>query len=75
MAIAGNVHLHIELERGTRTQWCPARSKALALWPRLDRKALSRCGCDPARIARYVSRRTRIPADAIEHLLSETETV
>ncbi len=44
----------------------------MALWPRLDRRALARCGCDPARIANYVSRRTRLPTKAIEALLSQS---
>ena len=51
---------------------CPPQARAMALWPRLDRRALSRCGCDPARIANYVSRRTRLPRKAIETLLSRS---
>jgi hypothetical protein len=34
--------------------------RALALWPRLDRRALSRCDGDPQRIARLVARRTTL---------------
>jgi hypothetical protein len=49
---------------------CPAALRAMVIWPRLDRRALARCGCDPARIANYVSRRTRMPARSIEALLS-----
>lgn len=52
--------------------WCPAALRAMALWPRLDRRALARCRCDPARIANYISRRTRMPARAIETLLSQS---
>jgi len=48
----------------------PAQVRAMALWPRLDRRALARCGGNPARIANYVSRRTRLPAKAIETLLT-----
>jgi hypothetical protein len=50
---------------------CSARVRAMALWPRLDRRSLTRCGCDPTRIAKYVSRRTRMPAKSIETLLSQ----
>ncbi len=57
--------------RNTRHQdWCRAQLRAMALWPRLDRRALARCGCDPARIALYVSHRTRMPVKAIETILS-----
>jgi hypothetical protein len=49
---------------------CPAAVRAMVIWPRLDRRALARCGCDTARIANYVSRRTRMPARSIETLLS-----
>ena len=49
---------------------CPAQMRAMALWPRLDRRALSRCGCDTARLANYISRRTRMPTPAIETLLN-----
>jgi hypothetical protein len=52
---------------------CPAQERAMALWPRLDRRALTRCGCDPTRIARYVSHRTTMPPKAIESLLSQAE--
>jgi hypothetical protein len=52
---------------------CPAQTRAMDLWPRLDRRALARCGCDPARIANYVSHRTRMPKQAIETLLSQTK--
>jgi hypothetical protein len=51
---------------------CPAQIRAMALWPRLDRRALNRCGGNPTRIANYVSRRTRLPAKAIETLLTQS---
>jgi hypothetical protein len=51
--------------------WCHAQLRAMALWPRLDRRALARCGCDPARLALYISHRTRMPVSAIEKILSE----
>jgi hypothetical protein len=43
--------------------------RALALWPRLDMRALTRCGDDARCIVRVVSRRTALPADAIHRLL------
>lgn len=43
--------------------------RALALWPRLDRSALRRCGNDPARIAALVSRRTAMPPEQIVQVL------
>ena len=64
------------VERNRRGQDpCPAQVRAMALWPRLDRRSLSRCGCDPSRIANYVSHRTRMPATAIEALISESPNV
>ena len=48
--------------------------RALAMWPRLDRKALSRCAGDPARIATYVSRRTNLPPDIIRAILVRSVT-
>jgi hypothetical protein len=44
--------------------------RALALWPRLDRKAVRRCGDDALCIVRVVSRRTSLPAEAILRLLT-----
>jgi hypothetical protein len=55
-------------ERKVR-EFCPVQLRAMALWPRLDRRSLRRCGSDPARIAAYVSRRTRMPVQEIEALL------
>ena len=50
------------------------RQRALAIWPRLDRRALSRCGDDPRRIARLVARRTNLPPEVIWTVLIEVET-
>jgi hypothetical protein len=47
----------------------PLERRALALWPRLDRRALHRCGGDPWRIARLVSRRTTLSIDMIVGML------
>lgn len=43
--------------------------RALAIWPRLDRRALARCADDPKRLARFVSRRTRLAPEAILSML------
>jgi hypothetical protein len=51
--------------------WCRAQLRAMALWPRLDHRALARCGCDPARLATYISHRTRMPLKAIETILMQ----
>jgi hypothetical protein len=48
----------------------PLERRALAMWPRLERTALRRCGHDPRRIAALVARRTSIPQDAILRLLT-----
>ncbi len=63
----------IPADSGAAAAMCPAQRKAMALWPRLDRRALIRAGCSPARIARYVARRTRVPESAIQHLLEQAE--
>jgi hypothetical protein len=44
--------------------------RALALWPRLDARALRRCGHDPRRVAALVSRRTSLPLETIMVLLT-----
>jgi hypothetical protein len=46
------------------------RVRALALWPGLDRRKLSRTQGDPARVARLVGRRTSLPPEAIVALLT-----
>lgn len=46
--------------------------RALALWPRLDRAALRRCGNDPGRIAALISRRTAMPPEQIRQVLVMT---
>lgn len=43
--------------------------RASALWPRLDRRAISRCAGDGDCIVRAVSRRTALPTDSIRRLL------
>ncbi len=44
-------------------------SRALLLWPRLDRRKLARARGDADRVARIVGRRTSLPHEAIVKLL------
>ena len=64
--------VHVEVPRASATrsslQEAPAR-RAVATWPRLDRRALARCGGDPERIARLVERRTALSREAILRIL------
>ncbi len=63
-------HLHESDHRTSRPGWESAlERRALALWPRLEPRALRRCRHDPERIAHLVSRRTNLPHDSILHLL------
>ena len=48
---------------------CEVDRRALALWPRLDQRALSRCRHDPACVVTLVERRTSLPPSAIWGLL------
>jgi hypothetical protein len=48
---------------------CRYYARAVAIWPRLDRRALSQCSCDPYRVARIVARRTSLPIEEIVELL------
>lgn len=43
--------------------------RALAVWPRLDRRALLRCAGDPVRITKLVARRTSLPPAIIRAIL------
>ena len=55
----------------TESTWGPALyRRALAIWPRLDARALRRCGYDPRRVAALVSRRTSMPIETIMVLLT-----
>ncbi len=64
-------------DTGMDTQAGPAISRlqdilfdrALVLWPRLDRRALARCGPDVDRIAALVSRRTALSREDIVSML------
>ena len=50
----------------------PLDDRALALWPRLDRRSLRRCAGDPKRMVALISRRTKLPREAILALLLGT---
>jgi hypothetical protein len=50
---------------------CAFMQRALLIWPRLDRRSLARCGCDPRRIAAYVARRTSLSVEVIAAILEE----
>lgn len=45
------------------------RSRALSIWPGLDRKKLTRTCGNPIRVARLVERRTTLPREAILGML------
>lgn len=45
------------------------RSRALAIWPGLDRRKLTRTCGDPGRVASLVGRRTALPREAILGIL------
>lgn len=49
------------------------RTRALLLWPKLDRAKLRRTNGDPARVARLVEQRTRLPYDDILSLLTRAD--
>ena len=73
--MAGTPAASHDLDRRTRSRiLADTTRRALAMWPRLDRKALSRCAGDPARIATYVSRRTNLPPDIIRAILGRSVT-
>ena len=45
------------------------RSRALAIWPGLDRRKLARTCGDPHRVARLVEHRTALPRESILRML------
>lgn len=45
------------------------QSRALAMWPGLDRKKLTRTCGDPTRVARLVERRSALPRESIIRIL------
>ena len=60
------------LDQGrAESTWGPVLyRRALAIWPRLDPRALRRCRHDPRRVAALVSRRTSLPLETIMVLLT-----
>jgi hypothetical protein len=44
-------------------------TRALAVWPRLDRGQLARAHGDPRKIAQVITRRTVLPVEAIVEIL------
>jgi hypothetical protein len=71
MASAARLDVQPQTRGARQPNWCAAQMRAMALWPRLDRRALNRCGCDPARLAVYISHRTRMPVKSIETILTQ----
>jgi hypothetical protein len=43
----------------------------MAMWPRLDHRAIHRCHGNAARIAIHVARRTKMTPKAIETLIAD----
>ena len=64
----GRTHHH-HAPAGVRDARRRLEERALAVWPRLDRRSLSRCRGDVARIANYVARRTRLAPETIRAIL------
>ena len=60
----------MKLNNPDRVRESPMVRRALAMWPRLDPRALARCAGNPARLARHVSRRTNLPPDIIRAILT-----
>jgi len=63
--------LHPGLPHGRPDSAARVERRALAIWPRLDHRALHRCEGDPARIAVQVAHRTKMSPRAIEKLISD----
>lgn len=59
------------IDPGSRPTALPVdvRLRALAMWPRLDRRKLTRTGGDPKRVARLVERRTALSRESIIGIL------
>ncbi len=47
----------------------PLARRALAIWPRLDPRALARCADNPTSLAAHVARRTNLPLETIRAIL------
>jgi hypothetical protein len=59
-------------QEATSVRASPLDARALALWPRLDRRRLRRCHGDPQRLVALISRRTTLPHETILALLLGT---
>lgn len=57
------------LPQGVGVSAVDVRTRALAIWPGLDRRKLARACGDPARIARLVERRTSLRRESIIGIL------
>jgi len=68
-----HAHRPSHVSRGFPDEWEVDR-RALALWPRLDHRALWRCHHDLGRVASLVERRTSLPATAIRTVLGSRPT-
>jgi hypothetical protein len=52
---------------------CEVTERALRIWPRLDARSLSSCGCDPDRIAVFIAGQTSLPIEVITGILVTIE--
>ena len=52
---------------------CEVSQRALRIWPGLDVRSLSGCGCDPGRIASFIALETSLPIEVITGILVPTE--
>jgi len=52
---------------------CEVSERALRIWPGLDPRSLSRCGCDPDRIAVFVAAETSLSIEVITGILVPLE--
>ncbi len=69
MASAAPADPHLSPARRTAGRSSLVR-RALAIWPRLDPRALARCGEDPTCLAAHVARRTKLPPETIRAILA-----
>jgi hypothetical protein len=63
--------LHPGMPHGRPESADRVERRAMAMWPRLNHKALHRCHGNAARIAVQVARRTKMTPKAIEKLISD----
>jgi hypothetical protein len=63
--------LHPGLPHGRPDSAARVERRALAIWPRLDHRALHRCGGNVPRIAAHIAHRTKMTPKAIETLIDD----